>query len=382
MAKIKNKQIKEDKLVSTTTKLSIYIEENWKKLAGIAGIIIVVIAAIIVYFSYTANRNAKASLILSEAVKLYTEAESAIQKDGNIESTISKYETAKAKFKEAIDHGGKASIISEAIFLSARCSFQAGKYNEAISEYDKFIKKYPKSQNAISAKDAIAKSYMQMGDNESIRKAIQYYDEISKYPESYITVDAILSKGLCYEKLGEKDNAINAYKVVVDRFKVKTENAIQEKAKTVVEKAKDAIKKYQDALGSSASDANFKSLLEKAQSLEKGKQEKWFDTLLAYDKAILARNEYWQQQSVSAGSSSKLKEAEKALREYEEQSLNLIKSVNSGRKYEAQGDWDTALSYFSRAVEFTFLPVRDMYIKAQNKIDLLNIAKQEGKPQA
>jgi len=135
-------------------------------------------------------------------------------------------------------------------------------------------------------------------------------------------------------------------------------------------------------LGSSASDANFKSLLEKAQSLEKNKQEKWFETLLAYDKAILSRNEYWQEQSASVNNSSKLKAAELALREYENESLDMIKAVSMGRKFEADGDWDTAVRYYGRSTEFSFLPVREMYIKAQNRMDLINIAKQEGKPEA
>jgi len=382
MARVTKKQIKEDKLVSTTTKLTIYLEGNWKKIVGIAGAIIIVIAAIVAFYGYTSSKNNRASVMLSEAAKLYDEAESAMQKDGNTESTISKYDTAKNKLQEVIDHGGSRSTISEAIFLSARCSYQAGKYNEAISGYEKYVNKYPKSPNFIAARDGIAKSYVQLGDDESLRKAIRYYDELSKYPESYITVDAILNKGMCHEKLGESDKSLEAYKVVVDRFKVKVEAAVQEKSKDVVQKAKNVIEKYQDALGSSASDANFKSLLEKAQSLEKNKQEKWFETLLAYDKAILSRNEYWQEQSASVNNSSKLKAAELALREYENESLDMIKAVSMGRKFEADGDWDTAVRYYGRSTEFSFLPVREMYIKAQNRMDLINIAKQEGKPEA
>jgi tetratricopeptide (TPR) repeat protein len=382
MAKVIKKKIKEDKLVSTTTKLALFFEENWKKIAGIAGAIIIVIAAIIAFYGYTNSKNAKASMILSEAMKLYDTAETAMGKDGNIPTTLNKYETAKAKFQEVVQYGGNSSIISEATYFSARCSYQAGKYNEAISDYEKFMKKYPKNPNAIAARDGIAKSNVQMGDNESLRKAIQYYDELSKYPESYITIDAFMNKGMCYEKLGENDQALAAYKVIVDRFKVKVDAEIQSNSKIIVEKAKDVIKKYEELLGSSASDANFKSLLEKAQSLEKGKQEQGFETLLAYDKVILSRNEYWQQQAVTASDSNKIKEAEKALREYETQSLDMIRSVGMGQKYIAQGDWDTALRYYGRIIDFNFLPAREMYEKAQSNIDLINFAKQGSKPQA
>jgi len=382
MAKETRKQSKKDKSNTSLIKMQIFVTEHWKKIAGISGIVIIIIAAIVGFYTYNSIKSTRASMILSEAMKLFNEAEDAMVKNGDIPTTFSKYDTAKAKFQETIQNGGDKSIISEAIFLSARCSYQTKKYKEAISDYELFLKKYPKTPNAISARNGIAKSYEQIGDNESLRKAIQYYDELSKYPESYVTVEAFLNKGVCYEKLGEYEQALTAYKIVADRFKVKTETAIQLKSKAVVDKAKDAIKKYESALGKSSSDATFKSLLEKAESLEKTKKDQWFDILLAYDSAILSQNEYWHNQSASMVDSSKFKEAEKSLKEYENQSFDIIENVSMGRKYQEQGDWDTALRYYARATEFNFLPAREMYEKAQNRIGIINIAKQENKPQA
>ncbi|HGE72626.1 TPA: tetratricopeptide repeat protein [Candidatus Poribacteria bacterium] len=371
MARLKKKQVKEDKLVTTVEKMSIFLTEHWKKLV-IAGIGIVAIVGIIIgVYTYTVSKNDKAVSIINEGTTLFEEAETAMSKDGDKPSTISKYDTAKAKFQEAIQSGGSKNIISKALLYSAICSYKAKKYNEAITDYEKILKKYSKGEYVVLAKDGIAKSYEQIGDEASLRKAIQYYDELSKYPESYLTVSAILSKGRCYEKLGDKDQALSAYKTVVDKFKQKIESAVQTKSKSVVELAKTAISKYQSALGND-SDANFKTLLENARSLEKGKQDQWFSVLLAYDKAILAREEYWQNQS-STASSKKIKEAEKALIEYQNQSADLIKNISTAKRYESSGDWDSALQYYIRALDFDFLPTRNMYEEAQDRIDHINL---------
>jgi tetratricopeptide (TPR) repeat protein len=372
MAKITKKQLKEDKLVSITTKISVYLTENWKKLTTIGVAAVIVIIAIVGYFGYMVSKNDKTALIFSEAITLYNEADSSMQKDGNVPATIGKYEAAKAKFQEAVQSGGNKNIISKAIFYSARCSYQIGKYSDSIADFEKVLKKYSKSESAIPARDGIAKCYEQIGDKESLKKAIQYYDELAKYPENYLTVEAILSKGRCYEKLGEQDQALSAYKVIVDKFKQKVELGIQARSKAVVDIAKTVISKF----GDDSSDANFKSLLVKAQSLDKGKQEQWFDTLVAYDKVILSKNEYWHKQTASGG--EKIKEAEKILRDYEDQSLDLVKNVSAGRRYEKQGDWDTALKYYNRAIEFNFLPASNMFDEAQERIESINLAKNSG----
>ena len=380
MAKITKKQLKEDKLVSITTKLSIFFTENWKKVASITAVVLIIIIAIVGYFGYRVYNNDKIALTISEATSLYNEAESAMEKDGAKPSTIGKYDTAKAKFQEAIQNGGSKKIISEAVFFSAKCSYQASKYRDAIADFEKVLKKYSKSEISIPARDGIAKCYEQLGDKESLKKAIQYYDELSKYPENYLTIEAILNKGRCYEKLGEQDQALSAYKIIVDKFKQKVEIGIQARSKAVVELAKTAISKYKSALGNDSSEANFKSLLEKAQSQDKGKQEQWFDTLLAYDKAILSKNEYWHSQTASGGG-EKLKDAEKTLIEYEDQSLDIIKNISAGRRSEKQGDWDSALNYYDKALEFNFLPGKDMFEIAQNRLESINFAKKSGNSQ-
>lgn len=369
MAKISKKQIKEDKFSLFITKLSIFFTTHWKKIVIIASAAIIVIVGIISAVQYTLWRNNQASLLLSEGLKLYEEAEGSTENDPKAIS--SKYESARLKFDESYEKGGTKSTRTQALFYSAKCLYNMGKYNDAIARFKELVDKYPKSILAPSAKLLIAESYEQLSDDVSLRKAIEVYDELSKGPESFASVKALIAKARCHEKLGEKEQAITLYKAVIDKFRAKIEEAIEDKSKTFVEKAKDVISKYEKALGKDPSDTNYNSLIERAKALEKSKELKWFDLLKLYDQAIFSKTEGWYKSGTSDESSKPVQEAIKALQEYQDQTLNFIKNVSAGKMYEAKGDWDNALKKYDSAIEFNFLPDKDMYEDALACLSLL-----------
>ena len=372
MARITKRQLKEDKLISTTAKLSIFLNEHWKKIASAIAGIIVIVAASLLYQNYTTGRNERAAQSLSEARNLFAEAESALESEGKVESTIEKYEKAKAKFQEVIQRGGHDHTISGALFYLAKCFYQLGKYDEAIPVFQSVTNKYPKSISAFSARKGMAQCYEQLGDDENLRKAIRQYDELSRQPETYVTLRTFVDKGRCYEKLGKWDQAIAEYKTIVDRFKLSVESAIQAKSRALSQEAKDVISKYEAAPGKDQSDSDFVEYLSKARAHEKDGQEQWFEALKMYDKAIFSRKEYWSQQRVSEEYVRTLQDASDTLRAYEDSSADVIRNISVGRKYEKQGDWSNALRYYRGAVQFDFLPGMEMFEEAQFRIDWIN----------
>lgn len=370
MARVTKKQLKEDRLISTTAKLSILLSEHWKEIISVIAGIIIIIGALLLYHEYTTGRNERAARALSEASALFAEAESALESEGKTKSTIEKYEKAKAKFQEVSQRGGHRYTISEAMFYSAKCSYQLGKYDEAMSVFQKVIDKYPKSVFALYARRGVGQCYEQLGGDENLRKAIQQYDELSRYPETYLTLEAFLDKGRCYEKLGEWEQAIAAYKIIVDKFKWNMKSAIQARSKTLVQKARDVISKYEAVLGKGQSDSDFVKFVDEAKEYER--QEQWFEALEMYDRAIFSRKEDWTQEKSSGESSRVLQDALATLKDYEDLSANVISDIVSARKYEKEDDWDNALGYYSRAVSFNFLPGMDLFEEAQFRVDWIN----------
>ena len=370
MARITKRQLKEDKLISTTARLSIFLSEHWKEIASVIAGIVIIAGALSLYYSYRTGRNEGAARVLSEARILFTEAESAMESEGKVESTVEKYEKAKTKFQEVFQKNGHSYTISEAMFYSAKCSYQLGEYDEAVSTFQNVVSKYPKSVFALYARKGIGQCYEQFGDDGNLRKAIQQYDELSRYPETYVTLRTFIDKGRCYEKLGEWEQSVGAYKTIVDKFKWNVQSAIQVKSKVLVQKAKDVLSKYEVVLGKNPSDSDFVRFVNEAAIYEKEGQEQWFEALKSRDKAIFSRKEYWSEVSGEYG--RMLQDASDTLREYVDSSADVISNISIGQKYEGQGDWDNALRYYGRAVNFDFLPGMDLFEEAQFRIDWIN----------
>lgn len=377
MARITKRQLKEDKLVSTTAKLSTFLNEHWQEIAVVIVGVVVLVGALLLYYNYKTGKNEEAAEGLREARSLFAEAEAALESDGKAESTIEKYGKAQVKFQEVLRESGHDYTISEALFYSARCFYQLGEYDEAISSFQSVIDEYPKSIFALYARKGIGQCYEQLGGDDNLRKAIQQYDELSRYPETYITLRAFVDKGRCHEELKEWEKATAAYSSIVDKFRRNVESAIQAESKALVQKATDVISKYELALGKGQSDSDFAELVDRAKAYES--QEQWFEALKMRDRAVFSRKKDWGEEKASGEHGQVLQDASDTLKEYEDLSADAIRNISSGRKYEKQGDWDNALRYYRGAVQFDFLPGMDLLEEAQFRIDWIESIEQRAK---
>ncbi len=59
MARIAKRQLKQDKLVSTTATVSVFLKEHWKNIAGAIAAIVVIVGALLLYSNYRTQRNEK-----------------------------------------------------------------------------------------------------------------------------------------------------------------------------------------------------------------------------------------------------------------------------------------------------------------------------------
>lgn len=372
MARMTKRQLKEDKLLSTTAEISVFLKKYWGHIVGVIVAVAVLIAAAFLYSDYVEGRNEKTALSFNEARSLFDEAEVAFGTEGRSVAVISKYEDARVKFQAVSQRRGNRDTVSKAFFYSARCSYQIGRYREAISTFLKFADKYPGSILAFHVQKAIGNCYEQLGNDESMRKAIQQYDVVLKYPETHATLEAALDKGRCYEWLEEWDKAIAAYKSITDRFKQNADLAIQNKSKALIQNAKEVISKYDLLSGANQTGDDFVKFIDESDALA-GKGQ-WFEALKAYDKAIVSQKELWSKET-SENYSAASQSASKALKEYEDLSSDVIRNIVAGRKLEKQGDWNSALPYYGRAVKFDFLPGKDLFDKAHFRIFWINSMK-------
>ena len=363
------KKHKEDALVSMTAKVSIFLKKQWKWIVSVVAAIIVIVGVILLYSNYVTGRNEGAARRFNEAKTLYNEAVTALATEGKAETATEKFESAKTKFQEVYQEGGHRDTISKAWFYSARCSYQLGRYEEAIAAFQTFVNRYPRNILAFQVQKAMANCYEQLEGDENLAKAIQQYDAVLKAAETHATLEAYVDKGRCYEKLGEWDQAISTYKVLTDKFKRNVELAIQAKSKDLVKAARNVIAEHEVLLGSEQADTDHAKFIEEANAFE-GK-EQWFEALKAYDKAIFSQKKYWSEKALG-NYSREMQNASDTLRKYVDEATNVIKYITSGKKLEEEGDLEGALRYYNRAVAFDFLPSMDLFKKAQFRIYWIN----------
>lgn len=360
---------KEDVLVSTTAKVTTFLNEQWKWIVSAVAVVVIIVGAMLLYGNYATGRNEGAASRFNEAKALYDEAVIALGTEGEAETATEKFESARTKFQEVHQKGGHKDTISKAWFYAAKCSYQLGRYDEAIAAFQTFADKHPKSIPAFQVQKVIANCYEQLGGDENLAKAIQQYDAVLKSAETHATLEAYLDKGRCHEKLGEWNQAISTYEIITSRFKQNVELAIQGKSKDFIEAARDVIAKYETLLGGGEAGADQAKFIAEAQAFE-GKDQ-WFEALKSYDKAIFTQKQYWSEKALG-DYSREMQNASDALGKYVVATNDVIKFIISGRKLEEQGDWDEALRYYKRAATFDFLPGIDLFEKAQFRIYWIN----------
>jgi len=324
---------------------------------------------IALYGNYITGRNEKAVRSFNEAKDIFDKAEATLGIEEDTESVTEKYAEARTKFQAVSQKSGNSDTISKALFYSAKCSYRLGEYSEAISGFQNFAGKYSKSMLVIHVQRAIGNCYEQLGGDENLRKAIQQYDIVLKAPETDATLEAVIDKGRCYEKLGEWDKAIAAYESIANRFKQNVELAVQTKSKDVIQTAKDVIAKYDAIPGGGQTSPDSVKFMDEANALA-GK-EQWFEALKAYDKAVVSQKKLWSEKT-SGEYGTAIQGAAKALKDYETVSAGVISSIGAGRKLEKQGDWDTASRYYIRAAPSDSLPGAELFEKAQFRLYWIN----------
>jgi|JFJP01.1.fsa_nt_gi tol-pal system protein YbgF len=114
-------------------------------------------------------------------------------------------ESKKEENKPVPSGESKKEIGEQELYASAKKLFDEGDKANARAQFENFIKKFPKSENADNARFWIADSYF---SEKWFEKAILEYQKVLEdYPKSNKTAAARLKQGYSFAELGEKANA-------------------------------------------------------------------------------------------------------------------------------------------------------------------------------
>lgn len=121
----------------------------------------------------------------------------------------------------------EAGSQKEDIYDSSKKNFDSGKFKEARSGFEKFLKAEPKSAKAASAQFWIGECYYR---EQWFEKAVlEYQKVIEKFPKSNKTPSAYLKQAYAFERLGEKATAKDVLKELVKKYPSAKESEIAAK---------------------------------------------------------------------------------------------------------------------------------------------------------
>ncbi len=199
--KISKRHIKEDKFTATMLRTKDWLMENWQTTALIAAAVIVVIVGI-VYFS----GQAKVSRIenanrLAEAVSRMRQMD---------------FQAAILELQELADNAG-GYVGSRAQFYLANAHYESRNFDEAVSAYEEYIRKYDNDRlTKASAIAGIAACYE--NKQEYIPAASQYMEAIEYYPDSPLAPDYYLGAVRNYVLAGNVEKATEIAEEMESKF--------------------------------------------------------------------------------------------------------------------------------------------------------------------
>ena len=169
--------------------------ENWKKVAVGAGALLAAVGGYYLYNYLHAENEAAAAMALTELRSTADRASAAAVKPEDYRKIYSTYAGTEAA--------------RQAMFLAAGALYEAGQYEEARAEFDKFTREQTASSLAPQAALGIAASLEALKRPDEAMTA--YQTVINRYPNDAVVTQAKLSLGRLYEAKGQPEAAYKLY---------------------------------------------------------------------------------------------------------------------------------------------------------------------------
>jgi len=199
-----------DEFMTFSGKLISYFTENKKSIAIVLCAVFIFIFAVSALNYFSKKQEVKAFDLLYNSMAKYETLKDKEKPETACQEVENDFKSIFDKYPRKM--GGKLARI----FFANAC-YQAKKYDNAIELYSISLKDFagdPLFKNLVL--NSIAYSYEGKKD---YKKAVKNFQMISTGDEPVMKGDAFFNLGMLYEKLGETDKSIEAYKKIVSDYK-------------------------------------------------------------------------------------------------------------------------------------------------------------------
>jgi len=216
--RITRQQIKEDKLITFTTKVTDYYRRNSRNVIAGAGILVVLIVVVFFYFNSHAQAENEATYDLTMA---------------KIEIGQRNYDAAAQKLTVIIDTYGGTKTAGDALFFLGNVRLSTQEWESAITEFQQYLDKYGKDHMLTAG--AIAGIGFAYEQEQKFPEAAEYYMKAAtNYPHEFNAPQYLLDAGRCYGLGGNPVKAREAFQSIIDQYPESTQ----------IQKAKDELNRW------------------------------------------------------------------------------------------------------------------------------------------
>jgi tetratricopeptide (TPR) repeat protein len=208
--RITRRQIKQpDEFISTTEHVLLFVRDHLKKIVVGVGIVVVIVAAYVLFRVWEAKRENEASQRLNLAMEAVELVNSPYR-----EGSPAEVKNALAKMEEIVNAFPKTSSGTFALLYKGNIHLKLGEFDEAIKAYDTFLSRSgsEKLYNLL-ALEGVGYAYEGKKD---YGKAIEAYQRIIAMDQGFQAREARLQMGYCYEKLGKNKEAVENYRAYLE----------------------------------------------------------------------------------------------------------------------------------------------------------------------
>lgn len=200
--RITKHMMKEDKLVTTTFRLTEWIQKNTQKILRVVGVMVAVAVVIFIILSTRTRRNEKAYQLLGKATLEF--------RMGNLNQAISDLETI------ANQYGGTKAA-SQGTFLLGNIYFANGQFDKAIATFEQFRRKWKDDPLLLaSSLSGIAQSYLEKKD---FNRAGDFFSQaFESDSQGALAANCLLSAGFSYSRAKNFEKAKSSYQRAAELF--------------------------------------------------------------------------------------------------------------------------------------------------------------------
>jgi len=350
-SRLTKEEIKEDRFIEAVLKSLEFLKKNFKTIIIALAVVIVGIFGTWTYRRHQQDQRAEASFALVKVIEKYQEAEQDSLNAEKANDSNDKFQAIATDFQTIVREYSGTSFADKALYNYAKTLYYQGNYDGAKIQFQSVIDSQPEDEILVLyAQKAIGDCYAQ---ESKYQEAIAAYQS-DKYPLTpkipgavldFVLANAKFSQALCYEKLGQPDEALPLYKDLVQLFNDNLKKAIQQKSLEFIPEAKTVISEFPQPL-----------VVSNAQALED--QGSFDDAFVAYVETI---HRYKVDGDIHGGLNKELRER---IRNFETKANEFLKNLRDARRYESEARRSTALYYYDQSVGLDFAPSRNLYEKA------------------